>query len=189
MGKNNWVYILKGLDSSNNIRYYIGTTYKLFNRLVQHRNGKCKNTSNWGELCLMGLYKSDVKPKRIKIDRKRKRGEKHKKRYIKLHDLNLENHITRHLMHYEGGDFVRGGQYVRSPDDRERYSKEFVDFKPEIPLCDCGNLSHKSGDCYICMGRFQMLQWDKLVKLCKRNKIQMLESQCNFVKRKEEMKI
>ena len=31
-------------------------------------------------------------------------------------------------------------------------------------------------------------QWDKLVKLCKRNNIQILESECDFVKRKEEIR-
>ncbi len=150
MGKK-WVYVLKNTDNKFN-DIYIGETSRLYRRFKEHLEGRgCKNTSDFENVELIGLY--DVIQNNIFI--KYHIGIKYNfieelnnftfdniREEIKDNDIDktlslfLENRITERFMHiHKNSDNynISGGKYTKG-----NYIKDFNDIDIiDRPLCKC----------------------------------------------------
>jgi predicted GIY-YIG superfamily endonuclease len=62
---NNFVYVIKGINQSNKIKYYIGYTNNLFRRIRQHNHeikGGAKATRGykWSYCCIITHFKTNI---------------------------------------------------------------------------------------------------------------------------------
>lgn len=150
MGKK-WVYVLKNTDNEYN-DIYVGETFRLFRRFYEHLEGYgAKNTSDFQNIDLIGLY--DVIQNNIFITYNFKikngfieelnnftfddiKNEVNSNNIDKTLSLILENRITERFMYmYKNSDNynIAGGKYTKG-----NYIKNFNDTNIiDRPLCKC----------------------------------------------------
>lgn len=150
MGKK-WVYVIKNIDDEYN-DIYVGETLRLFRRFNEHLQGYgAKNTSDFQDVYLIGLYDVIQNNIFIKYHTEIKLGyleELNNFTFDNIKDeindndigktlsLFLENRITARFMHiHKNNDNynIRGGKYTKDNYIKNFNDKDIID----RPLCKC----------------------------------------------------